>query len=139
MQMGDSFKQAIFDQYMQATLHGWAEGARRRKKSGGSGVSSLLGVFGHREMKQSTSSVQVQMQGTGSETPTSSNGAQQPDAFEGIVGSGDEEPQIQDVQERCWTVVWFLREEELQIANQIIDETTGDLKVLAVIKRGSDY
>jgi len=92
--MGGSFKQAIFAQHRQATLHGWAARARK-KRSSTSGGSSFFGMFGHRK-KESTSGTQLQNH---SMTVESSNGAQQLDALEGIVVSEIEGPQTHGIQE----------------------------------------
>jgi len=77
---------------MQATLHGWAEGARK-KRPGASGISSFFGMFGRRE-KESTSGTQLQMRGV---TIGSPNGARRSDALEGIVVSTVEGPQRHDI------------------------------------------
>ncbi|XP_042444475.1 MLO-like protein 13 isoform X2 [Zingiber officinale] len=50
-QMGDMFKQAIFDQQMQTTLHNWAENVRKRKRGKNVGVSSLMNVFTSKRKK----------------------------------------------------------------------------------------
>ncbi|KAG6474577.1 hypothetical protein ZIOFF_068515 [Zingiber officinale] len=50
-QMGDMFKQAIFDQQMQTTLHNWAENVRKRKRGKNAGVSSLMNVFTSKRKK----------------------------------------------------------------------------------------
>ncbi|PKA62405.1 MLO-like protein 13 [Apostasia shenzhenica] len=60
-QMGDSYKQAIFDQYLQSTLHGWAEDVRKRKKSPQS-FSAVMDVFGKKRRKQSSSRDGLQTQ-----------------------------------------------------------------------------
>ncbi|KAG0450189.1 hypothetical protein HPP92_027031 [Vanilla planifolia] len=54
-QMGDSYKQAIFAQHMQATLHGWVEEVRKRKRSHSSFPSTIMGVFGRKKKKEEAS------------------------------------------------------------------------------------
>ncbi|XP_074569011.1 MLO-like protein 13 [Curcuma longa] len=51
-QMGDMFKQAIFDEEMRSTLHGWAKNVRKRKRAqNAGGVSSLKNFFTSRRKK----------------------------------------------------------------------------------------
>lgn len=81
-QMGDMFKQALFDDQLRSALHGWAESARKRKRSS-SGTSSFLKalkVFG--PQKSGT-----QRQKMASETPESSSNDARSAALKGIVAS----------------------------------------------------
>lgn len=67
-QMGSMFKADIFDKYTQSTLHGWAEGARSKKKGGSSSIFKSLG----RKGKENSSSSSVQMQKMTVEAPEQS-------------------------------------------------------------------
>lgn len=52
VKMGDMFKQAIFDEEMRSTLHGWAKNVRKRKRAqNAGGVSSLKNFFTSRRKK----------------------------------------------------------------------------------------
>ncbi|XP_020590392.1 MLO-like protein 13 isoform X2 [Phalaenopsis equestris] len=64
-QMGDSYKQAIFAEHMQTTLHGWVAGVRKRKRSGSVLSSSIMRILGRKKkMKKQEEAYQgeVQMQ-----------------------------------------------------------------------------
>ncbi|KAG6517000.1 hypothetical protein ZIOFF_020377 [Zingiber officinale] len=87
-QMGDMFKQSIFHENMQLTLHGWAaEHAKKRKEK--FGFSSLL-HFGKK--KKGESEIQMQSNVT-SRASGSSQDAQRSDPSEGIVSVRIESPQ----------------------------------------------
>ncbi|XP_020590393.1 MLO-like protein 13 isoform X3 [Phalaenopsis equestris] len=63
--MGDSYKQAIFAEHMQTTLHGWVAGVRKRKRSGSVLSSSIMRILGRKKkMKKQEEAYQgeVQMQ-----------------------------------------------------------------------------
>lgn len=97
--MGDTYKQAIFAEHLQATLHGWAAEARKRKRPRAPGISWLFGgMFGRGAKKQNTSggtSNGVQMQSMTFESCESAKNAhQQPDTSERILVSSGEMPQI---------------------------------------------
>ncbi|XP_038973652.1 MLO-like protein 13 isoform X2 [Phoenix dactylifera] len=78
-QMGDMFKKAIFDVHLRLTLHGWAEGARKRKRPG---ISSFLNKFSSKSKRQDKSGNEVQMQKMASEASAGFQNAQP-----GIVAS----------------------------------------------------
>ncbi|XP_010913229.1 MLO-like protein 13 isoform X2 [Elaeis guineensis] len=82
-QMGDMFKKAIFDEQLRLTLHGWAEGARKRKRPG---ISSFLKKFSSKSKRQDKSGNEVQMQTMASEASAVIPNAL-PAALEGIVES----------------------------------------------------
>ncbi|XP_042451436.1 MLO-like protein 1 isoform X4 [Zingiber officinale] len=87
-QMGDMFKQSIFHENMQLTLHGWAaEHAKKRKEN--FGFASLL-HFGKK--KKGESEIQMQSNVT-SRASGSSQDAQRSDPSEGIVSVRIESPQ----------------------------------------------
>ena len=81
--MGDMFKKAIFDEQLRLTLHGWAEGARKRKRPG---ISSFLKKFSSKSKRQDKSGNEVQMQTMASEASAVIPNAL-PAALEGIVES----------------------------------------------------
>ncbi|KAG6507742.1 hypothetical protein ZIOFF_033093 [Zingiber officinale] len=85
-QMGDMFKQSIFHENMQLTLHGWAaEHAKKRKEK--FGFSSLL-HFGKKKKGESEIQINVASRASGS-----SQEAQQSDPSEGVVSVRIESPQ----------------------------------------------
>ncbi|KAJ0986984.1 hypothetical protein J5N97_005340 [Dioscorea zingiberensis] len=84
-QMGDSFKQAIFAAQLRTTLHGWAEDARKRKRSGKS--TPFKKMFSAKSEGQSVSSGEVQMQKTDSGASGSLQTDQKPASLVGIVAS----------------------------------------------------
>lgn len=83
-QMGDMFKEAIFDTQLRSTLHGWAEGARKRKRPS---ISSFLNKFGSKSKRQDRSGNEVQRKMKTSEASASVQNAHQTTALEEIVGS----------------------------------------------------
>ncbi|XP_064954943.1 MLO-like protein 13 isoform X2 [Musa acuminata AAA Group] len=80
-QMGDMFKQAIFDEQLRSTLHGWAETIRKRKEPKTFGVSSFMKVINSKS-KTSVSGSRIQMQNTTLEADGSSGVAERPVALE---------------------------------------------------------
>ncbi|URD91647.1 hypothetical protein MUK42_01007 [Musa troglodytarum] len=80
-QMGDMFKQAIFDEQLRSTLHGWAETIRKRKKPKTVGVSSFMKMI-NSNSKTAVSGGRIQMQNTTSEADGSSEVAERPIALE---------------------------------------------------------
>lgn len=65
--MGSMYKGEIFDAFTHETLHGWAEGARKKKKSPGGGSS--IWKFGRKsENTDPANSSSIQMQKTAVET-----------------------------------------------------------------------
>lgn len=79
--MGDMFKQAIFDEQLRSTLHGWAETIRKRKKPKTFGVSSFMKVINSKS-ETSVSGSRIQMQNTTLEADGSSGVAERPVALE---------------------------------------------------------
>ncbi|KAG1327338.1 MLO-like protein 13 [Cocos nucifera] len=92
-QMGDMFKKAIFDEQLRLTLHGWAEGARKRKRPG---ISSYLNKFGSKSKRQDKSGNEVQMQKRASDASARIQNALPADP-EGIVESVAEHSETQAV------------------------------------------
>lgn len=82
--MGDMFKQAIFDEQLRSTLHGWAETIRKRKKPKTFGVSSFMKVINSKS-ETSVSGSRIQMQNTTLEADGSSGVAERPVALEWIA------------------------------------------------------
>ncbi|KAJ8500304.1 hypothetical protein OPV22_010856 [Ensete ventricosum] len=80
-QMGDMFKQAIFDEQLRSTLHGWAETIRKRKKPKTVGVSSFMKVINSKS-KTDVSGSRIQMQNATLEADGSSGVAERPIALE---------------------------------------------------------
>ncbi|CAL9172174.1 unnamed protein product [Musa hybrid cultivar] len=80
-QMGDMFKQAIFDEQLRSTLHGWAETIRKRKEPKTFGVSSFMKVINSKS-KTSVSGSRIQMQNTTLEADGSSGVAERPVSLE---------------------------------------------------------
>lgn len=79
--MGDMFKQAIFDEQLRSTLHGWAETIRKRKEPKTFGVSSFMKVINSKS-KTSVSGSRIQMQNTTLEADGRSGVAERPVALE---------------------------------------------------------
>ncbi|XP_008798739.2 MLO-like protein 13 [Phoenix dactylifera] len=96
-QMGDMFKRAIFAERLHLLLHGWVEGARKRKRAGPS-LSSVLGWFGHKDKKSNHSGgSDIPMQSITSEVPESSHNVLRSAALEGTIASSTEISQVQAV------------------------------------------
>ncbi|XP_072989741.1 MLO protein homolog 1-like [Typha latifolia] len=81
-QMGDLFKEVIFAAQLRLTLHGWAEDARKRKRS--DGIPLILKIFSPKNKKQESP-------GTGVEV-----------LIEGLLASQMENSELEAVQ-RCGT------------------------------------
>lgn len=50
--MGDSYKQAIFAEHMQATFHGWVAAVRKRRRPASGHSSSIIRILGRKKKKQ---------------------------------------------------------------------------------------
>ncbi|KAL0915403.1 hypothetical protein M5K25_015816 [Dendrobium thyrsiflorum] len=97
-QMGDSYKQAIFAEHMQATFHGWVAGVRKRKRSGSGLYSSIIGMFTKKKKKQESSGSEIQMRRiTRTEEFSCSSQIWQPDFIQDLPASEIEACQIEPV------------------------------------------
>lgn len=84
--MGDMFKQSIFNEHIQTSLHSWAQHAKKEKRK--FSVSSLL-QFGKKKKGES----EILMQSNVAASREALDGAQRSDSSEGIVSLRIESPQ----------------------------------------------